>query len=61
MSVLVGLFVAAVLNTWLAVDWVRGMATAAVGVYVTVGLARGVVATHVGPVRHGRSSERDPS
>ncbi len=42
-SLVAGLFVAAVLNTWLAIDWVRGIATLAVGVVVAGSLLRGVI------------------
>jgi hypothetical protein len=42
-NVVAGLFVAAVLNTWLAIDWVRGVAALAVGVVVDGSLLRGVI------------------
>jgi len=42
-SVVAGLFVAAVLNSWLAIDWVRGVATLATGVVVAGALLREVI------------------
>jgi hypothetical protein len=42
-SLVAGLFVAAVLNTSLAIDWVRGIATSAAGVVVAGLLLRNVI------------------
>lgn len=57
LSVLAGLLVAAVLNTWLADYWVRGIATSAIGIFVAIELARGVVATHIGSVKRVRNPQ----
>ncbi len=42
-SVVAGLSVAAILNGWLAIDWVRGIAALAAGVVVAGSLLRGVI------------------
>lgn len=44
-SLAVGLVVWAVLNTWLAIEWVRGFATLAAGVVVAGALVREVILT----------------
>jgi hypothetical protein len=44
-SLVAGLFVAAVLNSWLAIDWVRGIATLAAGVVLAGALLREVIQT----------------
>ena len=48
-SVVAGLLVAAFLNSWLAIDWVRGIATLAAGVVVAGSLLRSVI--HVARAR----------
>jgi hypothetical protein len=42
-SLVAGLLVAAILNSWLAIDWVRGIATLAAGVVVARSLLRNVI------------------
>ena len=42
-SLVAGLLAAAILNSWLAIDWVRGIATLAAGVVVAGSLLRGVI------------------
>lgn len=44
-SLLAGLLVAAFLNSWLVVDWVRGIATLAAGGAVAAVLLRAVIET----------------
>ena len=44
-SLAAGLLVAASLNTWLAIDWVRGIATLAAGILVAVAMLRVVAET----------------
>ncbi|HEX7949111.1 MAG TPA: hypothetical protein VF494_02090 [Candidatus Limnocylindrales bacterium] len=44
-SLAVGLVVWAVLNSWLAIEWVRGFATLAAGVVVAGALVREVILT----------------
>ncbi len=56
-SLAAGIFVAASLNTWLAVDWVRGVATLAVGVAVAVAMLRAVVQTARGRLRAIKGSD----
>ena len=48
-SLVAGLLVAAILNSWLAIDWVRGIATLAAGVVVAGSLLRSVI--HVARAR----------
>ena len=48
LSAVLGLFVAAFLNTYLSDYWVRGIVSAAVGIVVAVSLARNVIARHSG-------------
>jgi len=55
-SLAAGLFVAALLNTWLAIDWVRGIATLAVGTVVAAAMLRGVAQTARGRLRAIRGS-----
>ncbi len=55
-SLAAGLLVAALLNTWLAIDWVRGTATLAVGVVVAAAMLRAVAQTARGRVRAIRGS-----
>ena len=55
-SLAAGLFVAASLNTWLAVDWVRGVATLTVGVVVAAAMLRAVAQTTRGRLRAIRGS-----
>ena len=42
-SLVAGLSVAAILNSWLAIDWARGIATMAAGVAVAGSLLRSVI------------------
>lgn len=61
LSLVAGLLVAGSLNTWLAIDWVRGTAALAVGIVVAAALLRGVVQTARGrlrTIRRGAGSER---
>ncbi len=55
-SLAAGLFVAASLNTWLAADWVRGIAALAVGAVVAAAMLRGVARTARGRFRTVRDS-----
>ena len=48
-SLVAGLLVAAFMNSWLAIDWVRGIATLAAGVVVAGSLLRSVI--HVARAR----------
>jgi len=56
LSAMIGLFVAASLNTYLADYWIRGFASCAFGIAVAVQLARSVLARHAPwlPGRHRR-------
>jgi hypothetical protein len=56
-SLAAGLFAAALLNTWLAIDWVRGIATLAVGIVVAAAMLRAVAQTARGRLRAIRESE----
>ena len=56
LSVVVGLFVAGFLNTYLSDYWVRGIVSCAIGIAVAVSLGRNVIARHGGhPTRRPRS------
>jgi hypothetical protein len=55
-SLAAGLFVAASLNTWLAVDWVRGMASLAAGAAIAAAMLRAVSQTARGRLRAVRES-----
>ena len=55
-SLAAGLFVAASLNTWLAVDWVRGFAALAAGAVVAAAMLRGVAQAARGRLRAVRGS-----
>jgi ABC-type uncharacterized transport system permease subunit len=48
LSAVVGLFVAAFLDTYLSDDWVRGIVSCVIGVAVAVSLGRNVVTRHGG-------------
>ena len=50
-SLAAGVFVAASINTWLAVDWVRGVASLAVGVAVALAALRNVLQATIGRLR----------
>ena len=56
-SLAAGVFVAALLNTWLAIDWVRGIATLAVGIAVAAAMLRAVAQTAQGRLRAIRGSD----
>lgn len=58
-SLAVGLFVWAVLNSWLAIEWVRGFATLAVGVVVAGSLVREVILTARVRLHSLRKSKRN--
>ena len=51
-SLVAGLLVAAVLNSSLAIDWVRGIATLAAGVVVAGSLLRNVIQVARARLRH---------
>jgi len=51
-SLVAGLLVAAILNSWLAIDWVRGIATLAAGVVVAGSLLRSVIQVARGRLRY---------
>lgn len=56
-SILLGLFVAAALNTYLAVQLIRGIGSVAVGIAVSGALIRGVLQATRGRVRFLRTHE----
>ena len=57
LSLLLGLFVAAALNTYLAVELVRGIGSLAVGIAVSIALVRNVLQSTRGRVRFLRTHE----
>lgn len=61
LSLAAGLLVAAILDSWLAIVWVRGIATVAAGVVVAASLLRSVIQTarvRLRFVQEGAGSER---
>jgi ABC-type uncharacterized transport system permease subunit len=56
-SLLLGLFVAAALNTYLAVELIRGIGSLAVGIAVSIALIRNVLQATQGRVRYLRTYE----